>query len=107
MGVLFAWSFRGAWRHMPGHSQMHEQGYRVRALAPGHTVASRIRGEPQQHEFSIALDGLNPAARQMLLERHGIVDEIRFPKRNREDAPSEDCLPQSARYRFDFGKFRH
>src|SRR5207245_4129560 len=82
MGVLCAWFFRGARRYLPGHPQMHEQGCRARALAPAHTVASCIRGEPQQHEFSIALDSLDPAARQMLLERHGIVDEIRFAKRD-------------------------
>jgi hypothetical protein len=43
----------------------------------------------------------------MLLKGCRIVDEIRLPQRNRDDPPPENRSPQTARYRFDFRKFRH
>jgi hypothetical protein len=76
-------------------------------LASVITVRPGPRRKPQQHEFSIALDGLNPTSRQVLLQSYGIVDEICFSKRYRHNMAPKDGSAQSARYRFDFRKFRH
>jgi hypothetical protein len=64
-------------------------------------------GKPQHHEFSIAFDGFNASAWQVLFERRGIVDEVRLAKRDGKDFSSKNCLLQSTRDGFDFRKFRH
>ena len=43
----------------------------------------------------------------MLLQRGRIIDKISLTEPDRKYPPPENCLPQSSRYRFDFGKFRH
>src|SRR5256884_9115331 len=70
-------------------------------------VRSSYCRQAQQHELPVALDGLDGAPGQVLLERCRIVDEIRFSERHRQNAPAEDGLAQSARYCFDFRKLRH
>src|SRR6266436_6342034 len=43
----------------------------------------------------------------MLLQGCRIIDKICFTQRDRYNPPPENRLPQSSRYRFDLGKFRH
>src|SRR5262249_10496189 len=64
-------------------------------------------GQAQQHEFSVALDGINAASGQMLFERGRIVDEISLAEPDCENAATENSLAQAARYGFDFGEFGH
>jgi hypothetical protein len=107
MSVFFPGILGGKRRELPGHSQMNEQGRRRGVSIGGDAVRSLHSGKPQQHEFSVALDGFDLASWQVLFQRHGIVDEICLAQGNGEDAAAEDRLAQSARYGFDFRKFRH
>src|SRR5713226_1716249 len=94
-------------RDLAGHSQMHEQrcGRRIPICNSAEFLIRRRQS--QQHEFAVTLHRFDLAARQVLLQRGRIIDKIRFTQHDRKDPPSENRLPQSAGYRFDFGKFRH
>jgi len=61
----------------------------------------------QKHELTIALDFFDSAARKILFEGSGIVDEIGFAERDGDNAAPGNGLLQSASYGFDFGKFWH
>jgi hypothetical protein len=65
------------------------------------------RSQPQQHEFSMTLDGCNLPSGQMLFQRRRVINEIRFPQRNGQNAPAKNTLAQPTCDRLDFGKFRH
>ncbi len=100
-------------RDVPGHPKMDKQRRRIAISidcpARRRTAAPRAgwRGQPQQHEFSMSLDGSNLFSGQLLLQRDRIINEIRFPQRNGQNAPAKNAFAQSARDRLDFGKFGH
>jgi len=107
MRMFFKWLPRRSRRDMAGHPQMHEQRSRRRVSICRRAGVSIHRREPQQHELAVTLDRFDLAPRQVLLQRGRIVDKIRFAQRDGNNPAAENCLPQSACYRFDFGKFRH
>jgi len=44
------------------------------------TPLSRFKGrQPQQHEFTVTLNSFDPSSGQVLLQRHGVIDEICLP----------------------------
>jgi hypothetical protein len=85
-------------RDVPCHPKMYKQGFRssfairsaVRRRAAGPN--SHGRHEPQQHEFSISLDGRNLSSGQVPFQRGRIINEIRFPQRYRQNAPAKNTL---------------
>ena len=85
-------------RDMAGHAKMNEQrrrsaiaiGFPVRRRAT--TLCSGGRHQSKQHEFSVALDGCNLSSGQVLLQRGGIINEIRFPQRDGQDSPAQNTL---------------
>ena len=89
------------------HSEMHEQRSRRSVAICNSRVNPVDRRKPQQHKFSVALDGLDLPTGKMLFEGNGIVNEIRFAQPHRHDSSADDGTPQPSRYCFDFGKFRH
>jgi hypothetical protein len=86
---------------------MHEQRSRRRVSIFRRGVSVRNCRQAQQHEFPKTLDRLNPPPRKVLFQRHGIIDEIRFPQPYGQNGPTQDRLAQSADDGLDFGKFRH
>src|SRR5580693_56541 len=66
--VLGAWLCGGVGREPSGHAQMHEQGRscRVTVSRKVYAAAQGLR-QTQQHEFSVALDRIDPPSRKMLL----------------------------------------
>src|SRR6266850_1133787 len=107
MSMFFTWSLRWHRSDLTGHAQMHQQCRRRSIPIGGYAVPSSRRGKPQQHELSKTLHGRNPPPRQVLLQRCGIINEIRLPEHHGNNPPSENRSPQSARYCFDLGKLRH
>ena len=55
----------------------------------------------------MSLDGCNLFSGQVLFERDGIINEIRFPQPNGQNSPAKNAFAQSACDRLDLGKFRH
>jgi len=100
-------------RDVPRHPKMDKQRRRI-AISIGCSARRRSsalragwRCQPQQHEFSMSIDSCNLFSRQVLFQRDGIINEIRFPQRNGQDSPAQNALAQSTGDRLDFGKFRH
>ena len=92
---------------LSGHSQVHEQcGGRGIATCSRNPGAIHRR-KPQQHEFSVAFNGFDLPAREMLFKRSRVIDEIRFSQPHGQNSPAHNCSPQPARYCFDFRKFWH
>ena len=89
------------------HSEVHEKRSRFSVAICWNRAVTIDRRKPQQHKFSVALDGVDLPAGKMLLERDWIIDEIRFAEPHRHDSSANDGPPQASRYCFDFGKFRH
>jgi hypothetical protein len=98
---------RGPGGNLSSHSEVHEERSRRSVAVCCRRIVPIDRRQPQQHKFSIALDGVDLPAGKMLLERSGIVNEIRFPEPHGYYSSADNRAPQASRYRFDFGKFRH
>jgi len=81
-----------------GHSEMHEES---RGFLGGGV------SEAEEHEFSVAFDAFDGAGGKVEFDFSGIIDEVGFAQRDREDAPSGNFALQAAGYGFDFGKFGH
>jgi hypothetical protein len=72
---------------------MYKQGFRsFLAVRSAVSCSSRSRHEPQKHEFSVPLDGCNLPSGQVLFQRQGIINEIRFPQRYRQYAAAQNSL---------------
>jgi hypothetical protein len=88
----------GMRRDVSRHPEMYKQGFRsflaVRSAVPCKAAGPncRWRHEPQQHEFSVSLDGCDLSSGQVLLQRDRIINEIRFPQRYRQNAPAQNSL---------------
>jgi len=102
MGVFFAGPVCGVGHDLPRHPEMNEQCSGNRVAIRNRSAGSNGR-KPQQHELSIAFNGLDLPTRQMLLQRDRVIDKIRFPQPHREYTASNDRAPQTACYCFDFG----
>src|SRR5256884_1141398 len=107
VSVLLKSSPRRTRRDLAGHSQMYQQRRLRRIAIGGNAGLSTHRRQSQQYEFPIAFHRLDLAPGQVLLQRGRIIDKISLTEPDRKYPPPENCLPQSSRYRFDFGKFRH
>ncbi len=107
MCVFFGWLGRGAWSNLPGHSKVHKQCCWNRVTVRRHEFAATNSRQPQQHEFSIALDGFDQPAGQILLKRSRIINEISFTEPHGYDSPADNRASQPTRYCFDFWKFWH
>src|SRR5216684_2338140 len=79
VSVFFSWLRRWNRRDLSGHPQVHKQRRGRRLPISDDAILSLRRRQPQQHELAVTLHGLNLAARQVLLQCGGIIDESVFP----------------------------
>jgi len=86
---------------------MHEKSGGQRIAVCKGTTDPIHRREPEQHELAVAFDGFDLSTWQMLLESGWVIDKIRLPKPHGQNPPAQNRSPQTPRYCFDFGKFRH
>lgn len=94
---------------MTGHAEMNEErsGRAVTVCGERLCGIRTDRREAKKHEFAVAVHSFNAAARQVLFERDGIVDEVGFAKADREDATAENSAAKAAGDSFDFWEFGH
>src|SRR5262249_34932624 len=105
MSVLLMRLGRALRREMAGHTEMNEE--RAFFTIRGRCSVRSGRRKVQEHELAVTLDGFDAAARKMLLQRHGIIDEIGLAEPNGKNTAAGNGSSQAARNSLDFGKFRH
>lgn len=94
---------------LTGHAEMNEKSGGS-GVAVGGRRSRRIHTngrEAKKHEFAVAVHGFNAAARQVLFERDGIVDEVGLAEADGQDATAENRAAKAAGYGFDLGEFGH